>query len=435
MKKWVMRLSLAMTLSPLLAGVGAAQGSPHGHSPEGVADAPTVDSLIAAALSRSPSLAELRARVRAARERARGAGALPRPMLELMLQDVGFPSYTVGEEDMSMIGPQLTQAIPFPGKRGARQRAAQADASVRERALEALECVVVRDVRVLAARLYALDAEEQALLVGRDVLGQLAASAGSRYSTGSAGSEPLLQARLAQHRLAERLDDLRAERAQAGAALALLTDSDPSSPEGALRALPGVPAIERVGSDTLALRSTELAVRHAESRSAEAQWQAVRLERLPDLVAGAGVGFRGSHDPVVTLRLGLDLPLWGGGEKRANARAAEQDVFAARAAERGALLMARTEQARLRTDLGLRQAQAARYRDQIVPDSRLAFESARSSYLVGRGELSAVLSNFNSWLEATTGLARREAEIFANWAELEHIENRAAIAITKGGSK
>ena len=62
------------------------------------AAAPSPDSLIALAQRHSPSLAALRARVQAARERVRPAGALPDPSLEVMLQDVDFPRWTVGEE-------------------------------------------------------------------------------------------------------------------------------------------------------------------------------------------------------------------------------------------------------------------------------------------------------------------------------------------------
>ena len=74
--------------------------------------APPPDELVALALQRAPSLAALAARVQEARELVRPAGALPNPMVELMVQDVGFPRWTVGEEDMSMVGPQLSRASP-----------------------------------------------------------------------------------------------------------------------------------------------------------------------------------------------------------------------------------------------------------------------------------------------------------------------------------
>jgi outer membrane protein TolC len=62
-----------------------------------------------------------------------------------------------------------------------------------------------------------------------------------------------------------------------------------------------------------------------------------------------------------------------------------------------------------------------RYTQSIVPQSRLAFDAARSSYLVGRGDFSTVIEDFNRWLEARTGLAQREAERFKTWAELQAV--------------
>ncbi|MBI5171074.1 MAG: TolC family protein [Candidatus Eisenbacteria bacterium] len=396
-----------------------------------------VDSFVVRALAQSPDVAELRARLQAAREAVRGAGALPNPMLELMLQDVGFPTYTVGDVDMSMIGPQLTQTIPFPGKRGARRRAAEAGVTVRERELEALRRDLVRDVRVLYARAYALGIERQALVEGREALASIAASARERYSAGSAESEPMIEARLAQQRLDVRLEDLDVESSSTQLALRRLAGADDTQDFiwGRVTALPPTPEAEGFGTLDKSDEAAEVAVRAAETGAAEAELRAARIERLPDFVAGAGVGFRGSMDKVVTLRLGMDLPLWGGSETRAKARVAEQQLLAARAAERGALLSARSDYTRLVHE-GIRsQQQVARYRDRIVPDSRLSYESARSNYMVGRGDFTAVLTNFQAWLDARAELARREAEAYSNWAELARLRNENGEATNPGGAR
>lgn len=394
-----------------------------------------VDSLVVRALAHSPGVAVLRARLQAAREAVRGAGALPNPMLELMLQDVGFPTYTVGDAEMSMVGPQLTQTIPFPGKRGARRRAAEADVTVRERELEALQRDLVRDVRVLYARAYALGAERQALLEGREALATIAASARDRYSAGSSESEPMIQARLAQSRLDVRLDDLQAESVGVELALVRLLGEERGGPVGDVISLPLTPSSEDFAARRDPSRAPELAVRAAETNAAEAELRAAHLDRLPDFVAGAGVGFRGGMDEVVTLRLGMDLPLWGGSETRAKARVAEQQWLAARAAERGALLSARSDYERLLHE-GIRsETQVRRYRDLIVPDSKLAYESARSNYRVGRGDFTAVLTNFQAWLDARAELARREAEAYANWAELARLRNENGEATHPGGTR
>ena len=83
--------------------------------------------------------------------------------------------------------------------------------------------------------------------------------------------------------------------------------------------------------------------------------------------------------------------------------------------------MARAEAARLEAEWQRADGQVARYEQTIVPRSSMAFDAARSSYLVGRGDFSTVIEDFDLWLEARTGLARREADRFATWAEVQAV--------------
>lgn len=381
--------------------------------------APSPDELVALALQRAPSLAALAARVEEARELVRPAGALPDPMIELMVQDIGFPGWTVGEEDMSMIGPQISQGIPFPGKRGARRRVAQAEVAVKTGELESLRREVARDVRGLCARLYALDQERQALSSGRELLGLLAATVRERYSAGVAEQEAAIKTQLAVSRLDERLDDLAAERAALVASVNRYLDQPGDAPLGRMTALPDVATPPASWEAGVAENSPEVAVRRAEVQAAERRLQAARLERRPDLLAGAGVGFRGGKDPVVTLRLGMDLPLWSARKQKPMFRAARQSLEASRQALRDAEAQARAEAARLAAEWRRAGSQVMRYEQAIVPQSSLAFAAARASYLAGRGDFSTVVEDFDLWLEARTGLARREAERFTTWAEMQ----------------
>ncbi len=383
--------------------------------------APSPDELAALALQRAPSLAALAARVQEAREMVRPAGALPNPMVELMIQDIGFPRWTVGEEGMSMIGPQVTQGIPFPGKRGARRRAAQADVTVKASELELLRREVALDIRRLCARLYALDQEQQALSSGHELLEMLAATVRERYSAGVAEQEAAIKAQLAVSRLDERLDDLVAERRALVASVNRYLDQPGDAPLGRVTTLPEPGAPPTPWEAVVMENSPEIVLRRAEVQAAERRLRVARLELRPDLLVGAGLGFRGGKDPAVTLRLGMDLPLWSAQRQMPMFRAAGQDLEASRQVLRDAEARARAETARLEADWRRAARQVTRYAQAIVPRSSLALDAARSSYLVGRGDFSAVIEDFNLWLEARTGLARREAERFTTWAELQAI--------------
>jgi cobalt-zinc-cadmium efflux system outer membrane protein len=386
---------------------------------DGAAVAPSPDSLVGAALERAPSLAVLRARVQEAREMVRPAGALANPMVEVMLQDVGFPKWTVGNEDMSMLGPQISQAFPFPGKRGARRHVAQAEVAVKQSELEQLRREVARDMRTYYARLYAVDREQRALASGHELLGVLAATVRDRYSAGVAEGEAAIKAQLVLSRVGEQLDDLTAERKVLVGAMNRLLDLPGDAPIGLVARLPDPDVPAMPWEATVLQGSVEIATRRAEVAAAERKLNSARLERWPDLVAGAGLGYRRGKETVTTLRLGLDLPIWSTQNQGPMIRAAAQNLEASRQSLRETEATARAEAARLEANWTRAGLQTSRYAQTIVPQSDLALDAARSSYLVGRGNFSTVIEDFYMWLEARKGLAEREAERYTTWAELQ----------------
>ncbi|HNX19395.1 MAG TPA: TolC family protein, partial [Acidobacteriota bacterium] len=105
----------------------------------------------------------------------------------------------------------------------------------------------------------------------------------------------------------------------------------------------------------------------------------------------AAAYYRGSFDPVVTLKFGVELPARRSKKQAPLLRAAELDLEAARRdldAERAAL---REETARLAADKERAETQIERYREGILPQTSAAFEAARSAYLNGRGSFSTAI--------------------------------------------
>jgi cobalt-zinc-cadmium efflux system outer membrane protein len=242
-----------------------------------------------------------------------------------------------------------------------------------------------------------------------------------RYSAGVAEQEAAIKAQLAVSRLDERLDDLAAERKGLVASLNRYLDQPGDAPLGRVTTLPETVVPSMPWEAVVVENSPEVAVRRAEVQASERRLRVARLERWPDFLAGAGVGFRGGRDPAVTLRLGLDVPLWSAQNQDPMIRAAGQSLEASRQALRDAEAAARAEAARLEAGWQKAGLQVTRYAQTIVPQSGLALDAARSSYLVGRADFSTVIEDFDLWLEAHRGVARREAERFNTWAELQAV--------------
>jgi outer membrane protein TolC len=388
--------------------------------------APPVDSLVEQALARAPSVAAMQAKLSAAREMIAPAGALPDPMLEVMLQDISFPKWTVGREEMSMIGPEIRQELPFPGKRAARRDVAAAEATVRAAGLEQLRRELTAQIRTLYARIYALDREHQYLEAAHELLDMISATAASRYSVGETDQEAVLKAQLELSRLAERLEDVAADRSGLVAALNRLLDQPGATALGQVRELP-IPTVSSTPWEEAAVQaSPEVAARQASVAAAEKRVTVLRLDLKPDFTTGAGIGLRGGLDPAVTLRFGLVLPLWRNVKQGPLVRAAEDDLATARAELRDAEASARSSAARLAAEWRRANRQIDLYQQAIVPQSSAAVDAARAAYLVGRGDFLTVVDDFNRWLDSRVELARREADRYAAWAELQ--------ALTAGGA-
>jgi outer membrane protein TolC len=369
--------------------------------------APFVDELIAEALTRSPALAALRAGETAARERETSALALPDPMIEAMIQNADFPNYTIGTEDMSMAGFEVRQPLPHPGKRRALGEAARAETAVRAAERVEMERRIAYEVRSLYARLYALDQELLSLEAARELVDLLTATATTRYATGGAEQEDLLKAQLQAMRLEERLEDHHAEREALAAELNRWLDRPGDSPLGQITVLPPVAA---VAARALVASSPRVRIAQAGIEAADRRLATARLNVKPDLSPAAGFAFRGPLGPVLTLRLGVELPFWKRQKQEPLIRAAEAELEQARQELRDAEAVARSETERWTVQWRTAERQIVRYREGILPQTSATLDATRSSYVAGRGSFFNVIDGFNLWLEARVQLARREAD-------------------------
>src|SRR3954452_5827272 len=373
----------------------------------------SVDALVAEPLSKSPDLAAARSRQTAAREMERPAAALADPTVEPLVQMADFPNYTIGTEDMSMAGVQVSQPLPYPGKRRARAETARAETAQRASEAADVERRLTREVRSLYARLYAIDQEQKALEAGRELTDLLSATAKARYSSGGGEQESLLKAQLQVTRLEEQLEDHHAERRAIVAELNRWLDRPGDSPIGPVTSLPDVAAPSTVAESTR-VRMARAAVATAERRLASA-----RLDLKPDLTPSAGLATRGPRGPVLMLNVEIELPFWKREKQEPRIRAAEAELESARQELRAAEAEVRAEVARLASERSRAEHQIVRYREGIVPQSSATFDAARASYLAGRGDFSNLIEDFNLWLEARVQLARREADRYTAWAGLE----------------
>jgi outer membrane protein TolC len=399
--------------------------------------APAVEELVARALAHAPALAAQRERQAAAAARVGVAGSLPDLTLEAVLQDVGFPDYTVGTEEMSLVGVEARQNLLFFGKRGSRRAAARAEADQDAALVAAFARRLTSEVRGLYARLYTLDRSREAIAAAREFTQLLAATAAVRTGTGQAESQ--VKAQLAGTRLDERRDDLLAEREGLVAELNRYLDQDAGTPLGMVSQLPDtVPPVALEGAGATArqdgrweAQAPELLARRAAVASAERRLAAERRDVAPNLYAAAGYANRGELDPVVTFRLGAEVPLWRRGK---SVGVGEHELAMARHELHDAEAAARAEAARLLAAWRNADAQVRRYREAILPQTSAAIDAARASYIAGQTDFSTLVEDYEFWLQAREQLGQREADRFRLWSDLDVLVSPAGSPAVAEGS-
>jgi cobalt-zinc-cadmium efflux system outer membrane protein len=384
-----------------------------------------LDSLVAVALRQSPSLAAQAAGVEAARQEISVAGALPDPMVGLSAVGEDYPGAGIGTDPMAMTSLEVTQTLPWPGKRARRQAAAAARVPELAAAREEARRMLAADVREAYADLHASEAASRAIAVALAFLDILEPQAQARYETGAGELAPWLAVRREQATLASDLDREHAAALEARARLgAALADTSMAAAVDATTLPPRRdPSMSGEAGEFATITMADAAAQAAGLMRAAAD-----VEGRPDFVLGAEYGWRDAMAPMVTARVGLEVPLWKGRKQDAMARAAAHGEHGALATARAARLQADAEARTLRARRDAADRAAVRLRERILPLLDLAVESARAGYLAGRSGADELVMALRERATMRAELAREEAMGYAADARLRALSGRDAVA-------
>src|SRR5437899_2121065 len=304
-----------------------------------------LQSLVAEALKRNPTLVQRQAAVRAATLRIRPAGSLPDPMLSVGVMDLLLPHFEFNRSDFTEVDVELSQEIPWPGSLGARSGVVRAAAA----GARAEEGAVRRELTTaMAVAYYRLGYTVTALeTLGhqRELLDAAVRLSTTRYATGAAPQSDPLQAKLARDRLRSEEFAVESERVAALAAVNTLRNRAPGDPVPVtsidLAALRAGAEPQPPGDSLVALALAahpRLAARRAAVDAATRTIQVERLGARPDFTLSARYGYRpvafGFNSPdFFSAFVGLRLPIWAWCKKNRVADAARADSTGAAAVQ------------------------------------------------------------------------------------------------------
>lgn len=378
----------------------------------------TLRGLIAETLRVRPELQGAEQETRAERERVGPAGALPDPLLSVSIQNDGFRQLQIGKMETSYYAIELTQPLPWPGKRRLREDIAQLSVATMQPAIERARLGAEAAVRrayldlLLTRERIALSAELASLLE------TAAVAARSRYEAGTGAQSDVLRAQLELSRLRRRTWVLEGEEQKLlqglnrlrGHALdeAIATEARVST-----LTVPHLAPLEEAWSQ-VAARAPEVTAARVRDTRAKRQIELAERERFPDLAVSAGVMPRGSLEPMWRAGLSIGLPVWS----RRKQLPVVHESHARKAAAHFAVAeiedLLRLRLAERRTALHTLTRTLELYRAGLLVQSEATAEATLAQYRVGAVPFTAVL-------DASAGYLADEEEYLLTLADAQRV--------------
>jgi len=384
-----------------------------------------LQALIAEALEANPELKQMAGVRTAAQQATRAAGALEDPMIGFTLKDLPVHNWSFNEDDMTQKMFEVSQKLPFPGKRRLRTEVAEHqakadDLSYQDKANE-IRARVVQNYWGLALAFASYDIAQK----NKQFWEQVVQVTETRYGAGMGMQADVLQAQVELGSYLDRLLQWQQARESLTAELNALRAKPAEAPVP--RPQPLRPANYTVKMGELLQLAEGRPLLMALKALIVKQQKAVDLARkdyYPDVTVGLGYGLRQNYydkkrSDMFTAGVSINVPLWF--ESKLRPKVEEEE------AKRGAVREAyNSAWSQLEAALKDRVAKLTRLDQQIklydrgiIPQAQQAAQAALASYQVGALEFSRVYQNQIAAYEAELKLQEYLKEAEENWAALE----------------
>jgi outer membrane protein TolC len=372
---------------------GAVRGAP---AQQVALDTLRVAEALRIARAANPLLRAARASATAAAQRVGPAGALPDPQLQFGLMNRMASEFGSTADPMTMNQVQLMQMLPWPGKLGGARRAARHTASAAGADADEQERMLAAQVRMAYFEAAYADRALEVMRRTQGLLRDFLDVSTTMYAVGSAVQQDVLRAQVEVARMSEEITRMGQERVAMAARLNALLGRAATEPVAALE-LP-----EPEGGDLPALDSLlawgaagrPALVGGAERvAAAEAALSAARRELFPDFSLGVAYQQRPQFPTMVSLMVGITLPVFAGARQLPMRReaAAMRDMSAAELLNLRNETVARIVEIRARAEQDRNLVRL--YRGSILPQARAAVQSSLSGYRVGRVPFMQLIDN------------------------------------------
>jgi outer membrane protein TolC len=306
----------------------------------------------------------------------------------------------VGAEDMSMQGVVFTQEIPFPGKLGAKGHAAEKEAEREQEILRGRRLEVLNNLRTAYYDYYLAYKSGEILDQTKELMKNFQRIAETRYATGQGTQQDVLRAQLEVSMLIDRIAEQEQKKDAQAAMLSKLAGRDPLAPLGRPAELTGAPFTRSMDdfAATALKHSPMLEERRRMVEQSEFDLSLSKREFLPDMVVSGGWFTRAEKPNVWQASVMFRVPLyfWN---KSSGVRAASADLHSARYDYDATRLATLARVKELYSSIKTAEHHVHLYEAGIIPQARLALQSATTNYQVGKTDFLGLLDSHSLLLK------------------------------------
>jgi outer membrane protein TolC len=393
----------------------------------------TAEFVIEQVLARNPTLAQMAAAVDAAAARYPQVTSLDDPSFSTWLAPGSLGSNKVN--DSARV--EVTQKFPFPGKRSLRGEAALAKTAAAGSDLDDTKLQLVESARMAFADYYLVERSLEVNEEGLKLLGEFKKNAETRYQTGQAPQQDVLQADVETGRQSERKLALERARQVTRARLNTLMNRPADSPlpppsKGLAKPQP-LPETAAIREAALA-RRPDLRAQQARVAADQAALGLAEREFYPDIEAMAAYdSFWQASDDQQRLRgqvgVRLNLPI------RLDRRRAAVAEASAQLAQRRAQLAQQVNQVGLEVEQAIAQVRESEqalklYEEKILPAARENVKAAQTAYMTGKVPFLSLIEAQRNLIELRDRYNQTGAEYQQRRATLERVSG-GALPITR----
>jgi outer membrane protein TolC len=387
-----------------------------------------IEKLIEEAVNNNPRLKSFGEAVSVMRERPSQVTSLDNPRLKLSIMNLPTDTYDFDQEPMTQKQITLMQKFPFPGKLELKGKAAEQDVNISSNDYSVQRNILIKDVKTAYARVLFLDSALEITEQNRALLREFVRIVETKYEVGLGIQQDVLKAQLELSKMTDRIISFTHKREKAVAKLNTLLNRPVQT---------GFSTDNKVKMTDLTLSFEELKeiadaanpMLHRSKHRIEKNQNLLQLANrnyYPDFDIGLSYGQREDTPMLeradfVSAFVTVKLPLWL--NKKEDRKVAETEAAVRKAlADHNSIKNTIYFQIKnLMADIRSSSERIELFRSGLIPQSRLALESALSAYKVNKVDFLTLVSSqitlYNFELEQIRAISEHEIKL----AELEAV--------------